>query len=318
MAFAPDVLELPGWKHVYSGKVRDLYVPAAAQQVETSSEDIAAEGLLDQRNDTVLVVASDRISAFDHVLSSEIPDKGRILTQLSLWWFEQLAAGDSPIAHHVVSTDVPEAVAGRAMVCKKLDMFPVECIARGYLTGSGLEEYRKSQTVCELPLPAGLVDGSRLEPAIFTPSAKAEVGEHDENITYDAVVQTVGAETAGRLRELTLQIYTRAEEIARGRGIILADTKVEFGIDPMTGDITLGDEVLTPDSSRFWDADTYEPGKAQPSFDKQFVRDWLTSPASGWDKSSNTPPPALPEEIVQKTRARYVEAYERLTGRTFA
>ncbi|HXF02054.1 MAG TPA: phosphoribosylaminoimidazolesuccinocarboxamide synthase [Arthrobacter sp.] len=320
MAFAPDVLELPGWKHVYSGKVRDLYVPAASQQVETSSEDIAAEGLLDQRNDTVLVVASDRISAFDHVLSSEIPDKGRVLTQLSLWWFEQLSAGDSPIAHHVVSTDVPEAVAGRAMVCKKLDMFPVECIARGYLTGSGLEEYRQFQTVCELPLPAGLVDGSRLEPAIFTPSAKAEVGEHDENITYDAVVRTVGAETAGRLRELTLKIYTRAEEIARGRGIILADTKVEFGIDPTTGDITLGDEVLTPDSSRFWDADTYEPGKAQPSFDKQFVRDWLTSPASGWDKNnnSNTPPPALPEEIVQKTRARYVEAYERLTGRTFA
>ena len=320
MAFAPDVLELPGWKHVYSGKVRDLYVPAVSQQVETSSEDIAAEGLLDQRNDTVLVVASDRISAFDHVLSSEIPDKGRILTQLSLWWFEQLAAGERPIANHVVSTDVPEAVAGRAMVCKKLDMFPVECIARGYLTGSGLEEYRQSRTVCELPLPAGLVDGSRLEPAIFTPSAKAEVGEHDENITYDAVVQTVGAETAGRLRELTLTIYTRAEEIARARGIILADTKVEFGIDPSTGEITLGDEVLTPDSSRFWDADTYEPGKAQPSFDKQFVRDWLTSPASGWDKNnnSNTPPPALPEEIVQKTRARYVEAYERLTGRTFA
>ncbi|MFT4469222.1 phosphoribosylaminoimidazolesuccinocarboxamide synthase [Arthrobacter sulfonylureivorans] len=318
MAFAPDVLELPGWKHVYSGKVRDLYVPAVSQQVETPSEDIAAEGLLDQRNDTVLVVASDRISAFDHVLSSEIPDKGRILTQLSLWWFEQLSAGDSPVAHHVVSTDVPEAVAGRAMICKKLDMFPVECIARGYLTGSGLEEYRHSQTVCELPLPAGLVDGSRLEPAIFTPSAKAEVGEHDENITYDVVVQTVGAETAGRLRELTLKIYTRAEEIARGRGIILADTKVEFGIDPTTGNITLGDEVLTPDSSRFWDAETYEPGKAQPSFDKQFVRDWLTSPASGWDRTSDTPPPALPEEIVQKTRARYVEAYERLTGRTFA
>ncbi|UNK46547.1 phosphoribosylaminoimidazolesuccinocarboxamide synthase [Arthrobacter sulfonylureivorans] len=320
MAFAPDVLELPGWKHVYSGKVRDLYVPAVSQQVETSSEDIAAEGLLDQRNDTVLVVASDRISAFDHVLSSEIPDKGRILTQLSLWWFEQLAAGERPIANHVVSTDVPEAVAGRAMVCKKLGMFPVECIARGYLTGSGLEEYRQSRTVCELPLRAGLVDGSRLEPAIFTPSAKAEVGEHDENITYDAVVQTVGAETAGRLRELTLTIYTRAEEIARARGIILADTKVEFGIDPSTGEITLGDEVLTPDSSRFWDADTYEPGKAQPSFDKQFVRDWLTSPASGWDKNnnSNTPPPALPEEIVQKTRARYVEAYERLTGRKFA
>ena len=172
--------------------------------------------------------------------------------------------------------------------------------------------------MCGLPLPAGLVDGSRLEPAIFTPSAKAEVGEHDENITYEAVVQTVGAETAARLRDKTLQIYTRAEAIARERGIILADTKVEFGVDPTTGEITLGDEVLTPDSSRFWDADTYEPGRAQPSFDKQFVRDWLTSPASGWDKNSDAPPPALPEDIVQKTRARYVEAYERLTGRTFA
>jgi phosphoribosylaminoimidazole-succinocarboxamide synthase len=318
MAFAPEALELPGWKHVYSGKVRDLYVPAEPQPVETASDDIAAEGLLDQRNDTMLVVASDRISAYDHVLASEIPDKGRVLTQLSLWWFEQLSEGDNPVAHHVVSTDVPEAVAGRAMICKKLDMFPVECIARGYLTGSGLEEYRRSRTVCELPLPAGLVDGSRLEPAIFTPSAKAEVGEHDENITYDAVVQTVGAETAARLRELTLQIYTRAEEIARHRGIILADTKVEFGIDPMTGRITLGDEVLTPDSSRFWDADTYQPGKAQASFDKQFVRDWLTSPESGWDRKSDTPPPALPDEIVHKTRARYVEAYERLTGRKFA
>lgn len=318
MAFAPQHLELPGWTHVYSGKVRDLYVPAAVERVATDSDDIAAEGLLDQRNDTVLVVASDRISAYDHVLGTEIPDKGRILTQLSLWWFEQLAAGADPVENHVVSTDVPEAVAGRAMICRRLEMFPVECIARGYLTGSGLAEYRQSRTVCDLPLPEGLVDGSRLEPAIFTPSAKAEVGEHDENITFEAVVDTVGAATAGRLRELTLQIYTRAEEIARSRGIILADTKVEFGTNPATGTITLGDEVLTPDSSRFWDAETYQPGRAQASFDKQFVRDWLTSPESGWDKASDTPPPALPQEIVEKTRARYVEAYERLTGRTFA
>jgi phosphoribosylaminoimidazole-succinocarboxamide synthase len=288
------------------------------ERVATDSDDVAAEGLLDQRNDTVLVVASDRISAYDHVLGTEIPDKGRVLTQLSLWWFEQLAAGADPVDNHVVSTDVPEAVAGRAMVCRRLDMFPVECIARGYLTGSGLAEYRQSRTVCGLPLPEGLVDGSRLEPAIFTPSAKAEVGEHDENITFEAVADTVGARTAAQLRDLTLRIYTRAEEIARSRGIILADTKVEFGTNPATGAITLGDEVLTPDSSRFWDAETYQPGRSQASFDKQFVRDWLTSPESGWDKASDTPPPALPQEIVEKTRARYVEAYERLTGRKFA
>jgi phosphoribosylaminoimidazole-succinocarboxamide synthase len=296
--------QLPGWKHVYSGKVRDLYVPLD-------------EAIKDQlHQDCVLVVASDRISAFDHVLSSEIPDKGRILTQLSLWWFDQL-----DVEHHVLASTVeggvPAAVEGRAMICKKLDMFPVECIARGYLTGSGLAEYKQSRTVCSIPLPEGLVDGSRLDEAIFTPSAKAEVGEHDENITYDAVVDMVGVDVAERLRELTLKIYSRAEEVARGRGIILADTKVEFGFDVVTGVITLGDEVLTPDSSRFWDAATYEPGKAQPSFDKQYVRDWLTSPESGWDRASDTPPPALPAEVVDRTRGRYVEAYEKLTGRKF-
>ena len=296
--------QLPGWKHVYSGKVRDLYVPLD-------------EAIKDQlHQDCVLVVASDRISAFDHVLSSEIPDKGRILTQLSLWWFDQL-----DVEHHVLASTVeggvPAAVEGRAMICKKLDMFPVECIARGYLTGSGLAEYNQSRTVCSIPLPEGLVDGSRLDEAIFTPSAKAEVGEHDENITYDAVVDMVGVDVAERLRELTLKIYSRAEEVARGRGIILADTKVEFGFDVVTGVITLGDEVLTPDSSRFWDAATYEPGKAQPSFDKQYVRDWLTSPESGWDRASDTPPPALPAEVVDRTRGRYVEAYEKLTGRKF-
>ena len=298
-------LDLPGWRHIYSGKVRDLYVPAD----ESITERIGQE--------CVLVVASDRISAYDHVLASEIPDKGRILTQLSLWWFEQLG-----VEHHVlgstVEAGVPAAVEGRAMICKKLDMFPVECIARGYLTGSGLLEYRQSRTVCGIPLPDGLVDGSRLDEAIFTPSAKAEVGEHDENITYDAVVETVGEDIASRLRELTLEIYTKAEEIARGRGIILADTKVEFGFDAGTGVITLGDEVLTPDSSRFWDAATYEPGKAQPSYDKQYVRDWLTSDESGWDKSSHEAPPALPADVVARTRSRYVEAYEKLTGRTFA
>ncbi|MDP9903816.1 phosphoribosylaminoimidazolesuccinocarboxamide synthase [Arthrobacter bambusae] len=299
-----ETLDLPGWKHFYSGKVRDLYVPA---------DDFSGA---ESGQDRVLVVASDRISAYDHVLSSEIPDKGRVLTQLSLWWFEQLG-----VEHHVLASTaaegVPAEVEGRAMICKRLEMFPVECIARGYLTGSGLAEYRQSGTVCDIPLPAGLVDGSRLGHAIFTPSAKAEVGEHDENITYDDVVAMVGDDIAARLSELTLKIYTRAEEIARGRGIILADTKVEFGIDVNTGVITLGDEVLTPDSSRFWDAATYAPGKAQPSFDKQFVRDWLTSAESGWDRSSDTPPPALPADVVEKTRARYVEAYEKLTGRSF-
>ncbi|MEV7607216.1 phosphoribosylaminoimidazolesuccinocarboxamide synthase [Paenarthrobacter sp. NPDC089322] len=303
--FDTEALQLPGWKHVYSGKVRDLYVPVD----DSITEKVGQE--------CVLVVASDRISAYDHVLSSEIPDKGRVLTQLSLWWFEQL-----DVEHHVLASTVeggvPAEVEGRAMICKKLDMFPVECIARGYLTGSGLAEYNATRSVCSIPLPEGLVDGSRLEKALFTPSAKAEVGEHDENITYDDVVAMVGDDIAARLSELTLKIYTRAEEIARERGIILADTKVEFGIDAATGVITLGDEVLTPDSSRFWDASTYAPGKSQPSYDKQYVRDWLTSAESGWDKASDTPPPALPAEVVERTRARYVEAYEKLTGRTFA
>jgi phosphoribosylaminoimidazole-succinocarboxamide synthase len=303
--FEVEVRQLPGWTHVYSGKVRDLYVPA--------DESISAEF----GQDCVLVVASDRISAYDHVLSSEIPDKGRILTQLSLWWFEQL-----DVEHHVLASTVdqgvPAEVEGRAMICKRLDMFPVECIARGYLTGSGLAEYRETGEVCGIALPDGLVDGSRLDEAIFTPSAKAEVGEHDENITYDDVVAMVGDDIAGRLKELTLRIYTRAEEIARERGIILADTKVEFGVDANTGVITLGDEVLTPDSSRFWDAATYAPGKAQPSYDKQYVRDWLTSAESGWDRASDTAPPALPDDVVERTRARYVEAFEKLTGRTFS
>ncbi|MFB8368323.1 phosphoribosylaminoimidazolesuccinocarboxamide synthase [Pseudarthrobacter sp. NPDC055928] len=298
-------LDLPGWTHVYSGKVRDLYEPADDSIREQVGQDC------------VLVVASDRISAYDHVLTSEIPDKGRILTQLSLWWFDQLG-----VEHHVLASTVeggvPAAVEGRAMICKKLDMFPVECIARGYLTGSGLLEYQASGTVCAIPLPPGLVDGSRLERAIFTPSAKAEVGHHDENITYDAMVGMVGDDIAGRLSELTLKIYTTAEKIARERGIILADTKVEFGYDAVSGTITLGDEVLTPDSSRFWDAATYQPGQAQPSYDKQYVRDWLTSAESGWDRSSDVPPPALPADVVARTRSRYVEAYEKLTGQAFA
>ncbi|MFC7401252.1 phosphoribosylaminoimidazolesuccinocarboxamide synthase [Citricoccus sp. GCM10030269] len=311
--------ELTGWRHTYSGKVRDLYEPADAAPGES---------------DVLLVVASDRISAYDFVLETEIPDKGAVLTQLSLWWFEQLSTPPSsaqsdptptevappghfaPIRNHVVSLDVPEAVAGRAMVVRRLDMFEVECIARGYLTGSGLAEYRESGTVTGLALPSGLVDGSKLEPAIFTPSAKAEVGEHDENITFEQMTRLTGSGPAQRLRELTLDLYTRAERVARERGIILADTKVEFGRDS-SGEIVLGDEVLTPDSSRFWDAADYEPGRPQPSFDKQFVRDWLTSPESGWDRHSGEAPPSLPADVVAKTRERYIEAYERLTGRSF-
>lgn len=300
--------DLPGWRHVYSGKVRDLYEPVGEHPL----------------GDVVLVVASDRISAYDFVLASEIPGKGEVLTQLSLWWFAQLA---DVVDNHVVSTEVsvtpgdglvPAEVAGRAMICRRLEMFPVECVARGYLTGSGLLEYRASRTVCGVPLPEGLEDGSRLPEPIFTPATKAEVGEHDENVSFDVVVSRIGVENAARLRALTLEVYSRAAELARERGIILADTKLEFGVDPVTGEIVLGDEVLTPDSSRFWPADEWQPGRAQPSFDKQHVRDWLVSPASGWDRASGEAPPALPAEVVDATRERYEEAYARLTGTPLA
>lgn len=293
---------LPGWRHVYSGKVRDLYEPDATA---------AGAALRERHGDVVLVVATDRVSAYDHVLSPGIPGKGVVLTQLSLWWFAQLA---DLVPNHVVSTDVPEAVAGRAMVCRRLEMYPVECVARGYLTGSGLVEYRASGQVTGIPLPAGLEDGSRLPEPVFTPATKAAVGEHDENVPFAVVVEQLGEDAATTLRDLTLAVYARAEAVARGRGVILADTKLEFGVDPTTGAVTLGDEVLTPDSSRFWPADAWQPGRAQPSFDKQFVRDWLTSPASGWDRASDTPPPPLPADVVERTRARYLEAYERLTG----
>jgi len=259
------------------------------------------------------MVASDRISAYDFVLTPGIPDKGEILTRMSLWWFEQLA---DLVPNHVISTQVPERVRGRALVCERLEMFPVECVARGYLTGSGLVDYRESGAVCGVELPGGLVDGSRLPEPIFTPATKAELGEHDENVSFDHVVDTIGREDAEALRDLTLQVYARAEQIARDRGIILADTKLEFG-RRLDGTIVLADEVLTPDSSRFWPADTYQPGRTQASFDKQFVRDWLTSPGSGWDRASDTPPPALPDDIVEKTRSRYVQAYELLTGLPF-
>jgi len=296
---APD---LPGWTHTYAGKVRDLYLPAAPHP----------------DGDVVLVVASDRISAYDHVLPTPVPGKGIVLTQLSLWWFDQLS---DLVPNHVVSLEVPPEVAGRAMICRRLDMFPIECVVRGYLTGSGLVEYRAGgpagPSVCGIPLPLGLVDGSRLPAPIFTPATKAAVGEHDENVSFDVVASQLGAEDAARLRDLTLAVYARAEAIARGRGVILADTKLEFGRavqGPHAGAIVLGDEVLTPDSSRFWPAVSWEPGHAQESFDKQYVRDWLTSPASGWDRSSSAPPPPLPDGVVARTRARYEEAYERLTG----
>ena len=287
---------IPGWEHRSSGKVRDIYSPTA-------------EGPW-AGQDVLLVVASDRISAYDHILSTPIPDKGRVLTALSAWWFEQLA---DVVPGHLVSLDVPAQVSGRAMICRRLEMYPVECVARGYLTGSGLAEYRESRSVCGVPLPEGLTEASRLPEPIFTPAAKAELGEHDENVTFERVVQMVGDSAATALRGTTLALYSRAAEIARDRGIILADTKFELGTDA-DGELILGDEVLTPDSSRFWPADAWEPGRVTPSFDKQYVRDWLTSPASGWDRDGGQEPPALPDDVVERTRARYLEAYERLTG----
>lgn len=259
----------------------------------------------------ILMVATDAISAFDHVLSTPIPGKGAILNQLSLWWFDQLV----DVPNHVISTAVPASVRGRAVIAEPLAMVPVECVARGYLTGSGWAEYQASGTVCGIELPEGLVDGSRLPEAIFTPAVKAPLGEHDENVDFATVVALHGAELAEQLRSLTLAIYARAEAIARDRGIILADTKFEFGRRP-DGTLVLADEVLTPDSSRFWDADAWQPGVALPSFDKQFVRDWLTS-ESGWNKASEAPPPALPADVVAATRGKYIEAFEKLTGRTF-
>ena len=258
----------------------------------------------------VLMVATDNISAFDHVLPTPIPGKGAVLTQLSLWWFERLR---DLVPDHVVSVDVPDAVRGRSVVVEKLDMVPVECVARGYLTGSGWAEYQRSRTVCGVPLPDGLRDGDKLPAPIFTPAIKAELGEHDENVDFATIARLHGDELAVRLRDLTLEVYARAERIAAGRGIILADTKFEFGRRD-DGTLVLADEVLTPDSSRFWDAELWRPGESLPSFDKQYVRDWLAE-QSGWDRE--TTPPELPTEVVEATHARYVEAYERLTGRSF-
>jgi phosphoribosylaminoimidazole-succinocarboxamide synthase len=286
-----------GLTHLHSGKVRDLYR--------------TADGRL-------LIVATDRISAFDHILTPAIPDKGRILTAMTVWWFGQL---DSIVANHLRGIDdpaIPRQSRGRAMLCTALDMVPVEAVARGYLAGSGLLDYRAGGTVCGVALPAGLTDGDRLPEPIFTPATKAELGEHDENVSYDAIAVAVGAGTARQLKELTLAIYERAAALAAERGIILADTKLEFGHDPASGELVLGDEVLTPDSSRFWPIEQWQPGRAQPSFDKQYVRDWLQSAASGWDRNGAAPPPPLPDDVVAATRARYVEAYERLTGLRFS
>lgn len=291
MQIQPADYGLPAdYQHIYSGKVRDLYRTPAGE---------------------LLFVASDRISAYDWVMPTLIPDKGRILTALSLWWFERLA---DIVPNHVISIEVPAAVAGRAMVCESLEMFPVECVGRGYLTGSGLVEYRESQSVCGNELPAGLLDGSKLPEAIFTPATKAELGEHDENVDFARVAETIGNDDAALLRDLTLAVYTRAEEISRNRGVLLADTKFEFGRRPSDGVVVLADEVLTPDSSRYWPAEFWQPGQSQPSFDKQFLRDWLTSAESGWDRNGSTPPPELPAAVVEQTRAKYIEAYERLTG----
>ena len=298
---------LPGYAHVYSGKVRELYAPLDPASGQP-------------REDQLLLVASDRISAYDFILDTEIPDKGAILTQLSLWWFERLA---DLVPNHVLSTEVPAAVAGRAVLVRRLEMVPVECIGRAYLTGSGLAEYRETRSVCGVPLPEGLEDGSRLPTPIFTPTTKAPVGEHDQPMTFAEVQAAIGAGVAGRVRELTTAILARGNEIAAERGILLADTKVEFGLDPAGAGadgvpgLVLADEVLTPDSSRFWPADRWQPGRAQESYDKQFVRDWLSSPASGWDRRSGEAPPALPQDVVERTRAKYVEAFEALTGRRF-
>lgn len=278
-----------GWRPLKSGKVRDLYINDAGE---------------------ILLVASDRISAYDWIMPTPIPDKGRLLTKLSLFWFNKLA---DLVPNHVISTDVPDEVKGRAIICKSLEIFPIECVARGYLTGSGWVEYQNNREVCGIELPAGLLDGSELPEPIFTPATKAEVGEHDENISFDRVVSTIGQDQADELRRLTLEIYSTARDYAKTRGIIIADTKFEFGID-CNNEITLADEVLTPDSSRFWPAETWRPGASQPSYDKQYLRDWLTS--VGWDRQS--PPPPLPDEVVAKTRARYSEAYTALTGEQFS
>jgi phosphoribosylaminoimidazole-succinocarboxamide synthase len=288
LAGPPPAPSIPGWTHLRTGKVRDLY-----------TNDLG----------NILLVASDRISAYDWVMPTEIPGKGAVLTQLSLFWFDLL---EDIVPNHIVSTDVPEEVEDRAIIVQPLEMFAIECVARGYLTGSGWSEYKENSAVCGNKLPAGLLDGSELPTSIFTPATKAEIGDHDINIDFDSASKIIGAKDAAELRDLTLKLYDTAADFAKSRGILLADTKFEFGRNA-AGAITLGDEALTPDSSRFWDQSTWAPGGTQPSFDKQFLRDYLV--ASGWDR--NSPPPELPAEIVEKTAGRYEEAFYRLTGSKF-
>lgn len=292
----PPAPAIDGATHLHSGKVRDLY----------RIDDGPHRGKL-------LMVASDRISAYDHVLETTIPDKGALLTRMSLWWFDQLS---DVLPNHVISTEVPPEVSGRAVICEELDMFPVECVARGYLTGSGLKDYDATGEVCGIRLPAGLREASRLDEPIFTPATKAELGDHDENVSYEAVVKAVGETDAVRLRDTTLKIYHRADALARKRGIIVADTKFEFGARA-DGSLVLADEVLTPDSSRYWPAADWKPGVVQESFDKQIVRNWLSSRESGWDRASGAPPPPLAPAVVERTRQRYIEAYELLTGESW-
>jgi phosphoribosylaminoimidazole-succinocarboxamide synthase len=286
LAGPPPAPAIAGWKHLRTGKVRDLYSNDSGE---------------------LLMVTSDRISAFDWVLPTTIPTKGAVLTQLSLFWFEKL---NHIVPNHIVGTDVPVEVRGRAVIVRPLRMFPLECVARGYLTGSGWSEYKKTKSVCGIGLPEGLLDGSKLPSNIFTPATKAEIGDHDINISYEQAAEFLPE--AGELRNLTLDLYGAAADFAKTRGIILADTKFEFGTDE-NGVITLGDEALTPDSSRFWDVSTWLPGGVQPSFDKQFVRDYLVE--SGWDRESS--PPELPADVVDKTAERYRDAYLRLTGQPF-
>jgi len=286
---------LSDYEYLASGKVRQLY------RVD---------------DDHMLFVASDRISAFDYVLDSEIPDKGRILTAMSVFFFD-LVSAPNHLAGRADDPRIPDEVLGRALVVRNLDMIPVECVARGYLTGSGLLDYQRTGAVCGIALPAGLGEASKFDEPLFTPASKAEIGAHDENITFAEVTEMVGPVRANQLRERTIQTYVQAADHALTRGVIIADTKFEFGVDA-DGTMVLADEVFTPDSSRYWPAESYRPGVVQPSYDKQFVRNWLTSPESGWDRHGTQPPPALPPDIVVATRGRYIEAYERISGLRFA
>ena len=282
-----SAIQIPGWNHVYSGKVRDLYESADANLQHL-----------------ILVVASDRVSAFDHVLEPEIPNKGKYLTALTNWWFDRLEVPNH-VSHEV---EVPAQVAGRGTICKKLEMFPIECVVRGYISGSGWKDYQATGAICGVELPQGLTFGGKLPEPIFTPAYKAPMGEHDENISFEKTVELIGLEHAQALRNLSINVFKRASQLAEQAGLILADTKFEFGIDPATGEITLGDEVLTPDSSRYWSKAAWERGERKDSFDKQIVRNWL---ADNWNQEGT--PPALPSNVVEQTAAKYSELLERLT-----